>query len=224
MEIANPTVPWREIDTVLVDMDGTLLDLAFDNFFWLELIPSHYAMLHRIAKEEACSRLLERYRAVEGSLAWYCVDHWTEALGLDIRALKWANRHRIRYLPKAAEFLASVRARGKRLLLITNAHQDTLAIKVSQTGLDAKVDRLISSHDFQASKETQEFWAKLTENENIDPQRTLFIEDSLEVLKNARIFGVKFIIAIQRPDSRYPPTLVDSFPAVDGVVDLLDCQ
>ena len=221
MEMASPIVPWSEIDTVLVDMDGTLLDLAFDNFFWMDLIPSHYAKLHQLAKEEVRDRLLERYRAKEGTLAWYCIDHWTEALGLDIRALKRDNRHRIKYLPKAVEFLASVRARGKRLLLVTNAHRDTLAIKVGQTDLDKRVDGLISSHDFHFPKETQQFWTKFVARENIDPQRTLFIEDSVEVLQSARAFGVKFLIAIQKPDSRYPAKPVDLFPAVDGVADLL---
>ena len=202
-------------------MDGTLLDLAFDNFFWRDLIPSHYATLHQLTKEEAHDRLLERYREKEGTLAWYCIDHWTEALGLDIRALKRANRYRIRYLPKAVEFLASVQARGKRLLLVTNAHRDTLAIKVSQTDLDKRVDGLISSHDFHFPKETQQFWTKFVARENIDPQRTLFIEDSVEVLQNAREFGVKFLIAIQKPDSQYPAKSVDFFPAIDGVADLL---
>ena len=28
------TVDWTEVDHVLLDMDGTLLDLAFDNDFW----------------------------------------------------------------------------------------------------------------------------------------------------------------------------------------------
>ena len=30
-------ISWDQVDTVLVDMDGTLLDLAFDNFFGVKL-------------------------------------------------------------------------------------------------------------------------------------------------------------------------------------------
>ncbi|MDH3916294.1 MAG: haloacid dehalogenase, partial [Chromatiales bacterium] len=33
---------WSTVDTVLLDMDGTLLDLRFDNYFWQELVPSRY--------------------------------------------------------------------------------------------------------------------------------------------------------------------------------------
>lgn len=33
---------WKTIDTVLLDMDGTLLDLHFDNHFWLSLVPQEF--------------------------------------------------------------------------------------------------------------------------------------------------------------------------------------
>lgn len=32
-------IAWQEVDTVLLDMDGTLTDLAFDNYFWQTLVP-----------------------------------------------------------------------------------------------------------------------------------------------------------------------------------------
>ena len=40
---ASSAVDWESVDTVLLDMDGTILDLRFDNWFWLELIPRRYA-------------------------------------------------------------------------------------------------------------------------------------------------------------------------------------
>lgn len=213
-------IPWERIDTVLVDMDGTLLDLAFDNFFWLELVPSSYAKRHRLSENDAREELLARYRALEGSLAWYCIDHWSEDLELDIRALKREHRHRIKFLPQATAFLASVRRRRKRLLLVTNAHPDTLAIKIEQTGLDRHVHGVVSSHDFHAPKEAREFWDRFHAGEGFDPPRTLLIEDSLSVLQAASEFGVGSTVAIRCPDSRHPPRQIDRFPAVDGVREL----
>ena len=213
-------IAWGHIDTVLVDMDGTLLDLAFDNFFWLELIPSHYAKQHRLSENDAREELLARYRAIEGSLAWYCIDHWSRDLDLDIRALKREHRHRIRFLPQATNFLAAVRRRKKRLLLVTNAHPDTLAIKLEQTGLDRHVHGVVSSHEFDAPKETREFWDRFHAGERFDPPRTLLIEDSEAVLEAASEFGVGSTVAIRCPDSRHPPRAIDRFPAVDGVHEL----
>jgi len=216
----SPIIPWDLVDTVMVDMDGTLLDLAFDNFFWRELVPCRYARHHDLPEHEARRELTGRYKALEGRLAWYCIDYWSETLGLDIRALKWEHRHRIQYLPKATEFLAAVRRRGKRLLLVTNAHREALAVKVAQTGLDGEVDSLISSHDYLAPKQSQMFWQKLLAGENFDPERTVLIEDSLSVLEAASTFGVKFTVAIRCPDSGQPPRQISSFPSVDSIHEL----
>ncbi len=216
----RPLIPWDDVDTVMVDMDGTLLDLAFDNFFWRELVPSRYATHRNLPEDEARRELTARYEALEGSLAWYCIDYWSETLGLDIRALKWEHRHRIQYLPKATEFLEAVRRRGKRLLLVTNAHRETLAVKVAQTGLDREVDGLISSHDYLAPKQSQAFWQRFLEDEDFDPERTVLIEDSISVLKAASSFGLKFTVAIRCPDSGQPSRQISSFPSVDRVHEL----
>ncbi|HEU4619954.1 MAG TPA: HAD family hydrolase, partial [Gammaproteobacteria bacterium] len=151
---------WNEIDTVLVDMDGTLLDLAFDNYFWLELVPREYARARGLDAAEAERQVLARYASVAGSLAWYCVEHWTRELDLDIAELKWRHRHRIAYLPGARHFLAAMRSLGKHVRLVTNAHPRALAIKLEQTQLEREVDSLVSSHDVGAPKEKPEFWTR----------------------------------------------------------------
>ena len=214
---AGETLPWDDIDTVLVDMDGTLLDLAFDNFFWLELVPRVYAQKRSMPVDRAQAELTRAYQALEGSLAWYCIDHWTQTLDLDLRALSWEHSERIRYLPGARKFLASVRARRKRLLLVTNAHREVLAVKVHRTGLDREVDDLVSSHDFQTPKESAEFWRRFSDGGRFDPRRTLLVEDSLSVLASARAFGLGHLLAIRRPDTGRPPRDIRDFPAIDGV-------
>lgn len=216
----HPLFRWEAIDIVLVDMDGTLLDLAFDNFFWLDLVPRTYAARHGLPEPQAREELLRVYRDHEGSLAWYCIDHWTERLDLDLRTLKREHRHRICYLPGALEFLASVRARGKRLVLVTNAHRAVLAVKVEQTGLDREVDEMVSSHDFNAPKESADFWRRFDAKVAIDPERTLLVEDSVSVLEAARGFGLRHTVAISRPDSSRPPRAIADFPSVDSVLAL----
>jgi GMP/IMP 5'-nucleotidase len=214
-------IDWQQIDTVLVDMDGTLLDLAFDNHFWLDLVPRHYAECHGLSLEAAHERLSPRFAAAQGTLSWYCLDHWTRDLDLDLRALKRAHRHLIRYLPGAREFLAAVRARGKRVQIVTNAHRETFAVKAEQTGIDRLVDGVVCSHDLAAPKESAEFWQELARREPFVRERTALIEDSLPVLAAASAYGVRHIVAIRRPDSRLPARTIADFPAVDGVADLV---
>lgn len=221
MKAQEPVLDWSEIDTVLVDMDGTLLDLAFDNYFWLELVPSRYAALRGLDPAAASEEITGRYARVLGQLEWYCVEHWASELGLDIAALKWRHRHLIDYLPGAAGFLDDVRASGRPLRIVTNAHPRTIEVKAAQTGIDRRVDHVVSSHSFDAPKESGDFWARLAASQPFDPARTLFVEDSLAVLTAARAFGIRHTIAIRRPDSGQPARTITDFPSVDGIADLI---
>jgi HAD superfamily hydrolase (TIGR01509 family) len=218
---ATRVVDWDVIDTVLVDMDGTLLDLSFDTFFWRDVVPDRYARLHGLSLPAAQQSLAPRFEAKVGTLEWYCLDHWTRDLGLDLRALKREHRERIRFLPGAEDFLASVRARGKRLSIVTNAHRDTFAVKAEQTGIDRLVDTVVCSHDFAAPKESAAFWHALDAHEPFDARRTLLIEDSLPVLAAARDYGVRHTVAIRQPDSQLPPRATPEFLGVDGVFELV---
>jgi len=215
------TVDWSSIDTVLVDMDGTLLDLAFGNYFWLDVVPEGYARKHGLTLAESRATLAPRFAAKVGTLDWYCLDHWTRDLGLDLKTLKREHRDHIRFLPGAPEFLAAVRRRRKRLCIVTNAHRDTFEVKAEHTGIDQLVDGVVCSHDYAAPKESAEFWRALERHEPFDRNRTLLIEDSVAVLAAARSHGVRHTVAIRRPDSRQPPRTIEGFVAVDGVAELV---
>jgi len=49
---------WSEISTVLLDMDGTILDLHFDTHFWLEHLPMRYSEKTGISLEQAKEKLV----------------------------------------------------------------------------------------------------------------------------------------------------------------------
>ena len=214
-------VPWSDIDTLLLDMDGTLLDLAFDNFFWLELVPEVYAEVRGLPPALAREQLFDKYRQVAGTLPWYCIDHWSEQLDMDIESLKHSHRHRIRYLPQAEEFLALARSHGKQLMLVTNAHHITLRIKSEQTGINALMDVVVTSHDYGVEKERPEFWDKLKREQQLLPERCLLLEDNLTVLATALRRGIGHAIAIRRPDTSQDTRDVEGFAAVDGVASLI---
>jgi len=211
---------WSAIRTVCLDMDGTVLDLRFDNLFWLEALPRRWGERHGVPVEEATRRLRARFDAKRGTLEWYCVDHWSEELDFDIASLKAELREHIRYLPGAVEFLDAVRALGKRLLLTTNAHPISLAVKDRHTGLARHFDALVSSHEFGVPKESVEFWARLAEHHGVDAASTLFVDDSAAVLEAARAAGVYCVYQLLQPDSTQPPRA--PLPGVAGIAGLGD--
>ena len=208
-------LPWADIDTVLLDMDGTLLDLHFDNHFWLEHLPQRYAELHGISRAAADAELLPLFRAHAGTLPWYCTDFWSRELKLSVRELKREVAHLIALRPDADTFLKALRAAGKRVALITNAHRDSLSLKLEPVELAPYFDRLISSHDYGFPKEDQQFWFALQQDFPFEPARSLFIDDSLPILRSARRYGVAHLLAVRQPDSRGQAKDTEEFAAVE---------
>ena len=212
---------WKAIDTVLLDMDGTLLDLHFDNHFWLEFVPLRYAEANALPLAQAREELLGRYQDIQGTLEWYCVDHWTRELGLDIALLKEEVDHLISVHPHVTDFLDLLAKAGKRRVLVTNAHQKSLQLKMRKTRLGDRLDRVVCAHDIGSPKEDQTFWIELQELETFDPKRTLFVDDSLAVLRSAHRYGIRNLLAILLPDTRQALREVTEFPAVPGFSALL---
>lgn len=209
------------VDTVLLDMDGTLLDLRFDNWFWLTLVPSRYAAAQGLSEAAAQFQLRPKFQNVAGTLQWYCIDYWARELRLDIHALKREALARVGFLPGAETFLQRLRRSGKRAVLVTNSHPKTLAIKNERVALTQYFDACYSSHAFDAPKEDAAFWRRFARHERFALSRTLFVDDSLPVLERARDFGIAHLRAVRRPDSGAPPQATGSFAAIDGVEELL---
>ena len=192
---------WNRHDTILLDMDGTILDLAFDNYFWRELVPRCMARSRREDLESSRQELIALYAGRQGSLDWYCLDYWTATLELDLRALKSASSHRIRFLPGAREFLAGSRGSGRRVALVTNAHGATLEIKRGVAGLDRYFRALRVVARIRACQGARAFLARPAVRLGFDPGTTLFVDDSLPVLDAAASFGIGRMLAVRRPDS-----------------------
>lgn len=212
---------WSTIDTVLLDMDGTLLDLNFDNHFWQEHVPLRYAELNHISVHEARHELLPMFRRMEGTMQWYCLDYWTERLGLDIAALKHEVKDLIAIHPHVETFLDRLRALNKQVLLVTNAHRKSLALKMECTQLAGHFDTLISTHDYGHPKEDPAFWPLLREHWPHEPGRTLLVDDSLPVLRTARECGIAHLRCISRPDTRRPPRDIDEFQCIGSFAEIM---
>jgi len=215
------TVNWHAIDTVLLDMDGTLLDLHFDNFFWMQHLPKRYAEQHNLSLEQVSTKLEKRMRDYQGTLNWYCTDFWSEEFNLDIVALKQEIDHLIGERPFARSFLEALATHNKHRVLVTNAHRDSVELKFAITGIDAHLDSVISSHDYGQPKEDQRFWQQLQDNIGFDPERTLFIDDSDNILHSAEQFGIAYLLGIEQPDSQRAPRQSASFPMISSFAQLL---
>ncbi len=205
---------WSNISTVLLDMDGTILDLHYDNHFWLEHLPLRYSETAGISLEQAKKNLLGHYEEVAGTINWYCLDYWAKQTNLPIAALKKETQHLIQLRNDAHDFLIALRTSGREIVLVTNAHPDSLSLKIERTQLDQYFDTLYSTHEFGVTKESQLLWEKLQKKHGFDLKNTLFVDDSLPVLQSAKTYGFKHLLAIANPDSKQPAKTISEYPAI----------
>lgn len=209
-------INWSEVKTVLLDMDGTLLDLHFDNHFWQEHTPKALAAKNNISLEQAKREVEQHSDDVYGQLEWYCLDYWQELLDLPIVPLKREIDHLIQLRNDTIPFLKALRVAGKEIVLVTNAHPDSLSLKVEKTQLDQYIDKLVSCHVYGVSKESQSLWQQLRADVGFDIEHTLFVDDSERILKSAQTFGIKYLLAVANPDSKKQACKIEGF---DNVMD-----
>lgn len=208
-------VDWNEIDTVLLDMDGTLLDRHFDDHFWLEHVPKTFAEKQGITLSAAKERLYRLFKSQENTLNWTDLDYWSAHLGLDIPLLKREVDHLIAVHPFVVEFLLFLRQHGKAIHLVTNAHGKTLNLKMRTTRIGCYFNGIISAHDLGLPKEDPAFWGRLQKKIPFNPDRTLLGEDSETNLSTAALFGIRHLIHVSRASSQEPGMDSPHFCSID---------
>jgi HAD superfamily hydrolase (TIGR01509 family) len=207
-------IPFRDVTCVLLDMDGTLLDRYFDDYFWEHLVPEKYAEKHRITFGKAKKELSKKYKAHEGTLNWTDIDFWSRELGLDIMALKEQIRHLIEIHPHVENFLKMVKAGRIKTFIVTNAHYKVLDMKMKKTDLGKYLTGAITSFQIGFPKEKIEFWKHAEQQLHFSKEKTILVDDTLEVLKTARKFGIKYLIYKAKANSKLEPLPSSEFRTI----------
>ncbi|HMK57327.1 MAG TPA: HAD-IA family hydrolase [Dissulfurispiraceae bacterium] len=215
-------IPLKDIKYVLLDMDGTLLDKYFDDYFWEHLVPERYAERHDLSFGRAKEELLSKYKAHEGTLNWTDIDFWSRELKLDIPALKEQIRHLIDVHPHVIEFLSALKRHRKKVYMVTNAHYKVLDLKLKKTDIGKYFDRCITSNELGYPKERIEFWNKLEKVIHFEKERTLFIDDLAEILETAGAYGIKYLLHKTRASSRKGDTPHSGFTVLRDFGELIN--
>ncbi len=193
---------WGNIQTVLLDMDGTLLDLNYDNKVWNELVPTAFAQRHGLAIDDARTDLLSHMREIRGTIDFYSFDYWIAHTGIDLQGVHRQATDLIAFRRDAREFLTWLQEHGHRSIIATNAHWDSIKIKDEFSGVCSMVDSVVSSHDYGHPKEDPGFWEAISDDGHLtDRSSTLFIDDNEDVLSAAAEAGIGYILCVSTPDS-----------------------
>jgi putative hydrolase of the HAD superfamily len=217
-------LPWEKIDSVLLDMDGTLLDKYFDDYFWEELLPERFAALRRMPLPAAKKELYAFYKAEERTLNWTDINYWSTRLGIDLIALKEEICSMVRVHPGVETFLRFLQGQKKQIVLATNAHPRTVQIKLKQTTLVPYFDTILCSSDIGMPKEDIGFWRGAERVLLFDKARTLFVDDNQEVLAAADAFGIRYLLFKANASSRVLQKESTTFPSLKNFEALIPIE
>ncbi|ENV37562.1 hypothetical protein F959_01501 [Acinetobacter venetianus RAG-1 = CIP 110063] len=208
----------------MFDMDGTLLDLAFDDFIWNHCLPERHAQVHQCSLEQSQQTLFQFYQQHKHTLSWYSSAYWTAKVGVDVLQLQYEHREKIAARAGCHQLLERLKAKGYRCWLLTNADQAGLQLKLENVELSPYFELMISSEELGHAKEDVGFWQKLQQLHPFDPTKAVFIDDTVAVLKGAEAFGISKLVSILQPSSSKPSRNVNElpYPALNHLTELFD--
>lgn len=215
-------ISFDKIKYVLLDMDGTLLDKYFDDYFWEHLLPEKYAEKKQITFGRAKEELFAKYKIHEGTLNWTDIDFWSKEVDIDIPALKEQIHHLIEVHPHVEDFLKAMRRHKKKVFLLTNAHCKVLDIKLRKTALGKYFDAAITSSEMGYPKERLEFWEKAERLLGFHKEQSLFIDDTEAVLRTAKEYGIRYILYKTYASSRAGKGTSREYMVLEDFKDLLE--
>lgn len=171
------------IKIISFDMDGTLVDSEFTDWVWLHGIPKLYSEKARIPFEEAKHIVVEEYLKVgEAAIEWYDIKYWFKFLELNGN---WKNLlesyiDKIRVYEDVIEVIHHLNGRFM-LILTSNAGREFIEVEMEATGLKKFFQHTFSAtSDFYLVKKTANFYLKICEILNVEPNEIVHVGDHYE--------------------------------------------
>ena len=188
---------FKDIEFLLIDMDGVILDNAYDNDFWQNQIPEVIADNKGIAFDDAKRLAIQIFNYKKNTRDWYDVDYWSNMLSIDIEAQKRSEKSfsRISLYDGVIDTLSVLKNKTKTIL-ITNAHRKTLNIKLEKYNLTPYFDEMVCAHELNYVKEDIQLWYMLRSKYRLDYEKTLLVEDTINNINVGLSAGISGAIYV----------------------------
>jgi len=170
---------------VSLDLDGTIVNRDYVDYFWLELVPTLYAERHGLSLEEAKKEVQRQYDEIgPKDLRWYNPQYWFQRFGLDSGMLSWALEEAGRFVKPYRDALEFVEAaQGKaQLVLSTSASREFIGIVFARVPELAPVFTHVfsSTSDFSLPGKPPEFYKAVLKQLEAEPSELVHAGDDEE--------------------------------------------
>ena len=170
---------------VSLDLDGTIVNRDYVDYFWLELVPTLYSERHGLNLEDAKREVQRQYDEIgPKDLRWYNPEYWFQRFGLDSGMLSWALEEAGRFVKPyrdALEFIEAVKGEVQ-LVLSTSASCEFIKLVFARVPeLEQAFAHVFSStSDFSLPGKPPEFYKAILKQLGAEPSEIIHAGDDEE--------------------------------------------
>ena len=203
---------------ILSDLDGVILDLAYDIKFWELWLPEQVANQTNKSVEETKAEIKAEIDIQRGTLNFYDLNYWDDLLNVDCMQIFKEKTERCSYLGGSYEALQRLSTLKNPKYILTNGDPRIQEYKAETQNFLEFFDSIFYSMHVGYPKESKEFWALARHNLNLDFEDTIFIDDDFKVATAAAKAGIKQVAWITPGKNRILQNKVETFASLFDLV------
>ena len=203
---------------ILSDLDGVILDLAYDIKFWELWLPEQVANQTNKSIEETKAEIKAEIDIQRGTLNFYDLNYWDDLLNVDCMQIFIEKKERCSYLEGSYEALQRLSTLKNPKYILTNGDPRIQDYKAETQNFLEFFDSIFYSMHVGYPKESKEFWALARHNLNLDFEDTIFIDDDFKVVTAAAKAGIKQVAWITPGKNRILQNRVETFASLSDLV------
>jgi putative hydrolase of the HAD superfamily len=203
---------------ILSDLDGVILDLAYDKKFWELWLPEQVTRQTNKSIEEAKAEIMTEIDIQRGTLNFYDLNYWDDLLNVDCMQIFQEKEERCSYLAGSYEALQRLSTLKNPKYILTNGDPRIQEYKAETQNFLEFFDSIFYSMHAGYPKESKEFWALARHNLNLEFEDAIFIDDDLKVVTAAAKAGIKQVAWITPGKNRILQNGVETFASLADLV------
>jgi len=209
----------KSLKIISFDVDGTLVDLEYNDLIWFKEIPELVAKKKKVSFERSLKFVCEEYAKLgEHNLNWYDINYWISYFGIEISPDKIFEKYepQVKIYPEVIPLLEELKKKYI-LIVITAMPREFLIPKMKNLEKYFKFSFSALS-DFKELKNS-EIYSKISKALNVHPEQILHIGDHWEFDYLAAQKAGMNAIYLDRGNTKKGKCIINSLGEVKKIIE-----